>query len=281
MGMTESKVLCAGPGGFHRITYADWGAPGNDTLLCVHGLTRNGRDFDRLAGALEDSFRVVCPDVVGRGRSDWLADPVGYANPYYVSDMVTLLARLGAETVDWIGTSMGGIMGMLAASMPGTPIRRLVLNDVGAFIPQAALARIGDYVGKDPHFNDIAGVEDYFRTVHASFGDLMDGDWRHMAGHGARRHEEGGYRLAYDPAIGNAFNGAPLPDVDLWAFWDAIQCPVLVLRGAESDLLSAEIAEEMTRRGPEAALVEFEGCGHAPALMAPDQIAAVRDWLTG
>jgi len=279
--MTESTVLCAGPGGFHRIAYADWGAPGNGTLLCVHGLTRNGRDFDRLAGALEDSFRVVCPDVAGRGRSDWLADPAGYANPLYVADMVTLLARLGAETVDWVGTSMGGIMGMLAAAMPGTPVRRLVLNDVGPFIPKAALARIGDYVGKDPHFDDVAGVEDYLRTVHASFGDLTDGDWRHMAEHGARRLDEGGYGLAYDPAIGNAFKGAPLPDVDLWAFWDAIQCPVLVLRGAESDLLPAETAGEMTRRGPKATLVEFEGCGHAPALMAPDQIAAVREWLTG
>ena len=281
MGMTESKVLCAGPGGFHRITYADWGAPGNDTLLCVHGLTRNGRDFDRLAGALEDSFRVVCPDVAGRGRSDWLADPAGYANPLYVADMVTLLARLGTDTVDWVGTSMGGIMGMLAAAMPGTPVRRLVLNDVGPFIPKAALARIGDYVGKDPEFDDLAGVDDYFRTVHASFGALTDGDWQHMAEHGARRLDEGGYGLAYDPAIGNAFKGAPLPDVDLWAFWDAIQCPVLVLRGAESDLLPVETAEEMTRRGPRATLVEFDGCGHAPALMAPDQIAAVRDWLTG
>ena len=279
MGMTESKVLCAGPGGFHRVAYAEWGAPGNGTVLCVHGLTRNGRDFDRLAGSLEDRFRVVCPDVAGRGRSDWLADPAGYANPSYVADMVTLLARLGAETVDWVGTSMGGIMGMLAASMSRTPVRRLVLNDVGPFIPKAALARIGDYVGKDPRFTDIDGVETYLRQVHAPFGELTDGDWRHMAEHGARRLDEGGYGLAYDPAIGNAFKGDPLPDVDLWAFWDAIDCPVLVLRGAESDLLQPETAAEMTQRGPRATLVEFEGCGHAPALMAAAQIAVVRDWL--
>jgi pimeloyl-ACP methyl ester carboxylesterase len=279
--MTQSKVLCAGPGGFHRIAYADWGAPGNATVLCVHGLTRNGRDFDRLAGALEDRFRVVCPDIAGRGRSDWLIDPAGYVNPHYVADMVTLLARLGAETLDWVGTSMGGIMGMLAAAMPGTPVRRLVLNDVGPFIPKAALARIGNYVGADPRFDDVAGVESYLRKVHASFGDLTDENWRHMAAHGARRREDGSYGLAYDPAIGNAFKGATLPDVDLWVFWDAIQCPVLVLRGADSDLLLAETADEMTRRGPKATLVEVEGCGHAPALMAADQIAAVRDWLTG
>ena len=280
--MSRHSLLGMGSQAFHRLAYVAWGAPGSPrVLVCVHGLTRNGRDFDYLAAALEDGYRIVCPDVVGRGASAWAASAQDYNMGQYLADATALLGRLGVETVDWLGTSMGGMMGMFWAATPGSPIRRLILNDIGPFIPKAALERIADYVGADPHFPDLDAVEQYLRTVHAPFGDLSDAQWRHMAAHGARPLGGGGFGLAYDPAIGNAFSGDATDDVDLWEIWDRITCPVLVLRGAESDLLTRETAEEMTRRGPKARLIEFAGCGHAPALMAAEQIAAVREWLLG
>jgi pimeloyl-ACP methyl ester carboxylesterase len=279
MGMSRHSLLAVGSSAFHRLAYVAWGAPAAPVLLCVHGLTRNGRDFDFLAAALEDSFRVICPDVLGRGASAGAASAKDYNTAQYVADATALIARLGVERVDWLGTSMGGLMGLFAASLPGTPIRHLVLNDIGPFVPKASLERIAAYVGTDPRFDDIGGVEQYLRTVHAPFGDLTEAQWRHLATHGARPLDGGGYGLAYDPKIGDAFRAAPIADLDLWALWDRIECPVLVLRGAESDLLTREVAEEMTQRGPKAELIEFAGCGHAPALMAPEQITAVRDWL--
>jgi pimeloyl-ACP methyl ester carboxylesterase len=280
MGMSRHSLLAVGSSAFHRLAYGAWGAPGSArVLLCVHGLTRNGRDFDFLAAALEDSYRVVCPDVLGRGASARAASTKDYQIAQYVADATALIARLGVERVDWLGTSMGGLMGLFAASLPGTPIRRLVLNDIGPFVPKASLERIAAYVGTNPRFADIDGVEQYLRTVHAPFGDLTDTQWRHLATHGALPLDGGGYGLAYDPKIGDAFRAAPIADLDLWALWDRIECPVLVLRGAESDLLTRSVAEEMTQRGPKAELIEFANCGHAPALMAPEQIAAVRDWL--
>ncbi|HEY0523660.1 MAG TPA: alpha/beta hydrolase [Stellaceae bacterium] len=275
------SVPCLAPhGGFHRVAYAEWpGPPGAPTLVCVHGLTRNGRDFDPLARALSERYRVICPDVAGRGRSDWLAVPGDYGYPLYLADMAALLARLDVESVDWVGTSMGGLIGMMLAAQPGNPIRRLVLNDVGPFLPKAALERIGSYVGKDPHFPDIAALEEYLRRIHAPFGPLTAEQWRHLAEHGWRHLPDGsGVGLAYDPHIGDAFQGE-MKDVDLWPMWDAMRCPTLVIRGAESDLLRAEDAAAMTQRGPRATLAEFPGIGHAPALMAADQIAAVRDFL--
>jgi pimeloyl-ACP methyl ester carboxylesterase len=277
--MSGHTFTALGSAGFHRLAYVEWGAPGTRVLLCVHGLTRNGRDFDFLAAALEDSFRVVCPDVLGRGASAWAASAKDYQLAQYVADATALIARLGIEQVDWLGTSMGGLMGLFAASLPGSPVRRLILNDIGPFVPKASLERIAAYVGKDPRFADIDGVEQYLRTVHAPFGDLTDTQWRHLATHGARHRDDGGCGLAYDPKIGDALRASPIADLDLWALWDRIQCPVLVLRGADSDLLLRETAAEMTRRGPKAELIEFAGCGHAPALMAAEQIAAVRDWL--
>lgn len=280
MSMKEKSVLCLGPTGFHRMAYTEWGAPdAARTLICVHGLTRNGRDFDTIAAALEDSYRVICPDIAGRGQSDWLTDGVHYQNPAYLADLVALLAQAGATEVDWLGTSMGGILGMLMASMPGNPIRRLIINDVGPFLPKAALERIAGYTGTAPDFDDIGALEAYLRGVHAPFGDLTDQQWRHMAETSARAVDGGKVALAYDPAIGDNFRAGPLADVDMWSFWDAITCPTLVLRGESSDLLLKEYAEEMARRGPKAELAEIAGCGHAPALMASDQIALVKDWL--
>ena len=279
MTMKESSYLGLSPAGFHRIAYVEWGASDNTPLLCVHGLTRNGRDFDHLAQALAGDYRVVCPDVVGRGRSDWLPDGSLYGYPQYLADMTALIARVSNGPVDWIGTSMGGLIGMMMAAQRGTPIRRLVINDVGPFIPRAALERLASYVGGNPSFNGIDELEAYLRKVAAPFGPLTDAEWRHLATHSARTLPSGGFGLAYDPAIGNAFRDQPLQDVDLWAVWDRIRCPVLLLRGVDSDLLLAETAEEMTRRGPRATVVEVAECGHAPALMDPAQIAAIRDWL--
>ena len=272
-------LRCLGPHGFHRMAYAEWGAADNpQVVICVHGLTRNGRDFDALAAALESRRRVLCPDVAGRGRSEWLADKQGYGYPLYLADMAALVARSGAEQVDWVGTSMGGLIGMMLAAQPNTPIRRLVLNDVGPLIPKSALERIASYVGKDPRFASFEALEQYIRTVSAPFGPFTDTQWHHLTEYTARRHQDGTFGLVYDPAIGDAF-AAPLQDVSLWPFWDAISCPTLLLRGQQSDLLLRETAEEMTRRGPKAKLVEFAGVGHAPMLMAQDQISIVQEFL--
>ncbi len=275
-------VRCLSPKGFHRMAYTEWGAPeAARVVLCVHGLTRGGRDFDALAAALAGAgCRVVCPDVVGRGSSDWLADPAGYGYPQYLADVTVLLARLEVDQIDWVGTSMGGLMGMMLAAQPGTPVRRLVLNDVGPFIPKAALERIAGYVGHDPRFVDMAAAEAYLRDRHAGFGALGDEDWRHLTETSVAPAEAGGaLRLRYDPAIGAAFRARPVEDLDLWPVRDKVSCPTLVLRGARSDLLLAETAAEMARRGPRAEVAEIAGCGHAPALMDAHQIALVRDWL--
>jgi pimeloyl-ACP methyl ester carboxylesterase len=274
------------PGGFVRLAWVEWGLDSAArTVICVHGLTRNARDFDDLARALAaEGWRVVSVDVPGRGRSGWLRRAEDYAYPFYASALAALIGRIGAERVDWVGTSMGGLIGMMLAAQPDSPIRRLVLNDVGAFIPKAPLERIAQYVGRDPGFDSVEAVEALLRKVNAPFGPLSDAQWRHLAMHSAVKAEDGRWRLGYDPAIGKAFANAPIADVALWPVWEPIACPTLILRGTESDLLLRETAEEMTRRGTAAQagrveLREVPGVGHAPALMALDQIAMVRDFL--
>lgn len=276
----ECDFLSLGKGGFHRVAYTQWGV-GTDgrTVLCVHGLTRNGRDFDTLAAALQGDFIAACPDLPGRGRSDWLDDPGQYALPTYMADMAALIARLGADTVDWVGTSLGGLIGLMLAAQSGTPIRRLILNDIGPLVPRAALVRIGEYVGNSPAFKDIDEVAGYLRQVHSGFGPLSDDEWRHLATHGSRRIDDGTWRLHYDPAIATPFAAGVEDDLDLWVAWDAVQCPVLVLRGAESDTLLASTAETMATRGPGAEVATFDSVGHAPALMAENQVAVIGDWL--
>jgi pimeloyl-ACP methyl ester carboxylesterase len=277
--MKEHSFSALGPSGFHRVHYYEWGDHANDrVVLCVHGLTRNGRDFDALARALSGHFRVLCPDVAGRGKSARLARKEEYAYPQYCADMAALIARSGATSIDWIGTSMGGIIGMLMASQHGSPIRRMVVNDVGPFIPKAALERIGEYVGQDISFASIEEAEAYVRTVSAGFGPLDDAQWRHVVEHSVSQDENGELRLVYDPSIAHAFAG-PVQDVDLWPVWDKIKCPTLLLRGSISDLLLAKTAAEMTHRGPPTRLVEFDGVGHAPMLMSEEQIAPVVQFL--
>lgn len=278
--LRERAVQCIGPHGLHRMAYTEWGARDNPrVLVCVHGLTRNGRDFDYLAQALASDYRVVCPDVVGRGRSDWLGVKTDYAFPQYVSDMVTLIARLNADSVHWVGTSMGGLIGMLLANLPRTPISRLVLNDVGPRITGASLRRIGNYVGRAPKFASMAEAEAWIRETGAPFGALSDAQWRHLTRYSVRP-VEGGFAMVYDPAIGDVFRNTPVVgDVDLWDTYENIRCPTLVVRGATSDLLEPETLRKMAETGPRAATVEVPGVGHAPMFMDDAQVALVRDFL--
>jgi pimeloyl-ACP methyl ester carboxylesterase len=270
-----------GPDRRYRMSYTAFGElQAERTIICVHGLTRNGRDFDALASALAKDAFVICPDVVGRGRSDWLDDPEAYAVPTYAGHMLQLIQHLGVDQVDWVGTSMGGLIGMGIASMEANPIRKMVLNDVGPFIPKAALERIGAYLGLALTFDSLADLETHLREIHAPFGPLSDAEWAHLAEHSARRREDGAFLLSYDPRIAEPFKtGEPIEDLDLWTLWEAISCPTLVLRGEKSDLLLPEVANAMTTRGPKAVLRTIDGVGHAPALMDSAQIEAIRSWL--
>lgn len=281
--MIESWLQGINSRGFHRLHYTDWGDPANPRIvICVHGLTRNCRDFDMLATALQEELRVICLDVAGRGRSDWLANPEDYAYPQYMADAAALIARVtatGAQEIYWVGTSMGGMLGMLLAARPQTPIRRLLLNDVGTVIPKESMARIGSYVGKAPDFESFDALERYIRKVSAPFGPLSDAQWRHLAEHNSKQRADGRWVMGYDPGIALPFRKAIDRDILLWTPYEAITCPTLLLRGAESDVLPREVALEMTQRGPRPRLAEFPGVGHAPALMAEDQIRAVRDFL--
>jgi pimeloyl-ACP methyl ester carboxylesterase len=267
--------------GFHRLNYYEWGDPANsNVVICVHGLTRNGRDFDDIARALCAEYRVLCPDVAGRGKSEWLTHKEDYAYPVYCADMAALIARSGAETVDWIGTSMGGLIGMLLAAQPNSPIRKLVMNDVGPFIPKASMERLSSYVGKPVSYDSFEAFEQYIRAISAPFGPLTDAQWHHLAETTARRNDDGRWTTNYDPAIALPFK-TPVANVVLWPFWDQVRSPTLLLRGRQSDLLLSETAREMTMRGPKAKLVEFAGIGHAPMLMEQEQIEVVRGFLLG
>jgi pimeloyl-ACP methyl ester carboxylesterase len=275
----RSLPVLLGPG-FVDLAYAEWGPADGRPVVCAHGLTRNARDFDALAATLaKRGRRVVAVDFPGRGASDWLPDPALYASATYLAAMAALIARLDAPEIDWVGTSMGALMGMLLAAQPRTPVARLVMNDVGPFIPKSALERIGSYVGQAPRFASLDEVEAYLRVVLAPFGKLDDAQWRHLAVHGAVQ-DGAGWRMRYDPAIGTAFRATPVADVDLWPVWERVACPVLVLRGAESDLLLARTMAEMkSRGGAKVSCIEFADCGHAPALMSPDQIETVAGFL--
>lgn len=280
-GLREGAFSGRSPAGPHRVAYLEWGRPDAPaTVVCVHGLTGHGLDFEVLAPALADAgYRVVCPDVVGRGESDWLSDPAGYELRQYVSDMGALLSHLDAPRVDWVGTSMGGLIGMAMAAASPSPIRRLVINDIGPFVPAAAIQRLDSYVGDVHDFADLDAVEAYFRVNYAPLGDLSHAQWRRLAERRVRPREGGGYRLHYDPAVSINLHATSDRPTSLWPLWDAIRCPVLVLRGARSDLLRPETAEEMRVRGPRAEVIEFPGCGHPPALLDPSQIDPVVTWL--
>ncbi|HEY6864964.1 MAG TPA: alpha/beta hydrolase [Burkholderiales bacterium] len=277
------SVQCASPSGLHRVSYVEWGERGNPrVLVCAHGLTRCARDFDFLAAEMSRTHRVICPDVPGRGESQWLRNPMEYVVPTYVADMVTLIARADVESVQWVGTSLGGLIGMGLAAFPEGLVSRLVLNDSGPLVTAQSLDRIGSYVGKAPSFPDLETAEYYVRTVSAPFGPHSDAEWRFLTEHVVRRQPDGSLRMHYDPALAVPFNAEqPHKDIELWKLYDAIRCPTLVLRGESSDLLTRETAGAMTERGPRAKLVEIAGVGHAPTLIHADQIAIVRDFLLG
>jgi len=278
--MREGSVLCLDPKGWHRMRYAEWGDPHNPrVLVCAHGLTRNGRDFDYLARAMSDAYRVVCPDVVGRGRSDWLKDPADYTYAVYNNDMATLIASLHAETLDWVGTSMGGIIGMILASLPGSPIRKLVMNDVGSVIPKASLDRIGQYVGREPSFDTFDQLMAAMRSV-SPFGELTDEQWRHLTVNVAKQDERGKWTFRYDPGIAQNFHATVTGDIDLRAFWNAVHGPALVIRGEQSDLLLDSTLREMSQRAHTQAYV-VPNCGHAPMLMDDAQVGVIRRFLLG
>ena len=278
-------VTCASPKGLHRMAYWQWdarsgGPQGKGTVVCVHGLTRNGRDFDALAERLSETHRVVCPDIAGRGRSDRLIDPMLYMVPQYVADCVTLVARLDVEHVSWVGTSMGGLIGMMLAALPGTPIARLVLNDIGPYIDPDGLTRIAGYVGDDPTFDTFEQGEATLRQLMKDFGPHTDAEFRLLSRNYVLKNKGEKWGYHYDPKIALPFraaSGAAQPD--LWPLWDMIKAPTLVLRGERSDVLAQDIADKMASRGPRPRIVPVAGVGHAPTLIAADQVAAVESFL--
>jgi pimeloyl-ACP methyl ester carboxylesterase len=289
MTMTEPRlrhVQCLDSRGLHRMAYWEWGDPANRrVLVCVHGLSRQGRDFDTLAADLAAHYRVVCPDVVGRGQSDWLADPMGYSVNAYVADMVTLLARLDGDSVDWVGTSMGGLIGLGVAALPNSPLRRLVLNDVGPVIEPASLQRIGSYLGAPVRWGSLDEAADALWAISQGFGPHTREQWLALT-RPQLKPDGDGYKPHYDPAIAVPFRAitpemAQAGQALLWQAWDSLRLPTLLLRGALSDLLSADTARAMTQRGPKARLHEFAGVGHAPMLVQPEQRAVVREFLLG
>lgn len=307
--MIESRlnyVMCPGaaravPGGEdgvtqHRVGYWEWNQTGQvdhpHVIVCVHGLTRQGRDFDVLAQALSHHARVICPDIAGRGQSDWLADPMAYGVPQYAFDMLVLLTQVHAQypiaQLDWVGTSMGGLIGMAVAGTPDlalpVPIRRLLLNDVGPRLEWSALQRIGTYVGQSPRFASVEEGAAWLRVQSADFGPHTDAQWLALSEPMLRPGPEGGFVLHYDPKIAVPMQGMTQEQVAqgealLWNLYDAITAQTLVLRGAKSDLLTAQTVQEMAQRGPKAHSATLEGVGHAPTLVQPEQVALVKEFL--
>ncbi len=298
-------VTCASPAGLHRMAYWEWGDPANDqVLVCVHGLTRSGRDFDTLARRLAGRYRVVCPDVVGQGRSDWLVNPAFYTVPQYVSDMVTLVARLRPARLSWVGTSMGGLIGLglagaaafARAMLPlrphvgmlppqaGVRLDKLVLNDVGPRLETGALARIGQYVGEPGAFGSFAEAVANLRANSGTFGPHTDEQWEHLARF-VYPEQDGKWVKHYDLALAQPMAMTPeelaAGEQVLWRSYDAIDCPILIVRGEQSDLLTRATADEMRQRNPRAQVLEVPGVGHAPTLMADSQVTSVADFLLG
>ncbi|OMG55196.1 alpha/beta hydrolase [Azonexus hydrophilus] len=281
MTKQQQIVQCLSPAGLHRMSYYEWGERDNPrVLVCVHGLTRNGSDFDALAAALSGHYRVICPDIVGRGRSGRLRDPAGYAVPQYVADMVTLIARLNVDSVHWLGTSMGGLIGMALAAQEGSPIHKLALNDVGPLITVESLQRIATYVGNDPDWATIDEALAYVKAVSAPFGPLTEAQWYALTESSIVQRSDGRWAFRYDPGIAAPFRAAFADrDIDLWPLYQAITCPTLAIRGGESDLLTRETWQRMGDCGPRAKLAEIPGVGHAPMFQSDEQIAVVRDFL--
>lgn len=276
----ERTVKSLHPGGFHPLVYSEFAGDPARTVVCVHGLSRNGRDFDWLAQALAaDGFRVICPDMPGRGRSPAFSNPAWYNYPQYMADMVALIAHLQVDKVDWVGTSMGGIIGMTLASQKDHPIRKMVINDIGTFIPKEALERIKQYVSLNPSYSSWDSYYEAFKKRQQTFGLQTEEEWEYLARVSAEQTVDGKYRLAYDPKVAFGLESAGhVTDMNLWPLWSQINLPMLLLRGGDSDVLPAETLEQM-KAGKDARTMTFQGVGHAPALMNKEQIGVIRDFL--
>jgi len=282
----SSHVACLSPAGLHKMAYTEWGDPKNSrVLVCAHGLTRSGRDFDALAQRLSSDYRVICPDVVGRGQSDWLANPTSYSLSQYVADMVTLIARLDVDTVDWLGTSMGGMIGLSLAGLPNTPIARLLLNDIGPHLEPESLDRIVTYLGQPVSFKSEQEGIDYLAAVALSFGPHTPEQWRSL--NGPLLHERDGiWQVRYDPQISVLFGSATpeslaAGEAMLWTLLENFSGPTLVVRGAESDLLSRDTVNAMKQRGKHISSVEIPGVGHAPTFVPDEQIRIAEAFFLG
>ncbi len=295
-----AHVACLSPAGLHRMAYWEWGDPANDrVLLCVHGLTRTGRDFDRVAQRLSRHYRVVCPDIVGRGQSDWLGEPAYYAVPQYVADMTTLIARLAPRELHWFGTSMGGLIGMTLGGLPGAtaaqvddaqarlcpPITRMLLNDIGPVIDPAGMTRIASYASEPSEFASFDDAVAYVRRVAATFGAHSDEDWRELARY-TMIERDGRWVKHYDPTLAGPLASLPpgaaaAAEAILWRAFEGLRCPVLLVRGAQSDLLHPSTLADMLARNPNASAVEVPAVGHAPTFLQDSQIDIAERFFLG
>lgn len=286
MSFTEKYISGVNSKGSHRIVYNDWGPENAVPIICVHGLTGNGHDFDILAEELiNDGRRLICVDLPGRGRSDFLSEPLDYNYQQYCDDLTALLAHLGVDkpnSVDWIGISLGGLLGIRLAGMKDTPIRRMILNDVGPIVPQAALDFIHKVISQTYTFPTIAALEKRMRETRGlTWGPVTDAQWKFMAEHNARALEDGSITYSYDPNISVIFGEQPTGEQDLWPAWESIECPVMVIHGKKSVVLTKPIISEMQARftGKDLRVIQYKDCGHVPSLMAPNQIKDIRSWL--
>jgi pimeloyl-ACP methyl ester carboxylesterase len=265
----------------HRIAYTHWGEPANPkVLICVHGLTRNSRDFDNLAATLASHYRVICPDMPGRGQSDWLSHPEHYTAEVYLADMLALLEHLNLKQVGWLGTSMGGLIGITLAAQQPSLIQCLILNDIGPFIPKEGLVPLVQRLTQaPPQFTTLAEAEQFLRLAHSQFGSLTDSQWQQLTQHSTKLNEDGYYYLVYDPQIAYNFKTAADSDMDWWSIWQMVHCPVMLLHGEQSAILLPETIAKMQTIHSQMKVVTFPGIGHAPALMAAEQINTIQEWL--
>lgn len=296
--MKKDYFLGVSEEGFHRVAYTEWGNPSeiDHPILCVHGFTRNGSDFNALANTLSRVGKhVFCPDMVGRGDSDWLKNPLHYTYEQYISDMNTMIARSQAKQIDWVGTSMGGLIGMIMASLPNSPIRRLIMNDIGPQIPLKAMSRLANYTNKDPVFSSVEEAKKYFKYACADFGTLSEEQWQTFTEHSIREISPGKFTTKYDHGIKMTQAKSKLAwnilfnphkalegtffDVDLWNVWRKVTCPVLVIHGVRSDVLLPDIIQKMRGSHPNMEVLEVPDAGHAPALLNVKYHEMIDQWL--